>query len=69
MIDKEFKESLNRLNVLKEKLKKREDSFLEWVYVRYAEDPNVTLDSIVKDFFKAYDYEEQEKTLSVRKSS
>lgn len=69
MIDKEFKESLNRLDVLKEKLKKREDSFLEWVYVRYAEDPNVTLDSIVNDFFKAYDYEEQEKTLSVRKSS
>jgi hypothetical protein len=69
MNDKEFKESLNRLNTLKEKLNKREDSFLEWVYVRYAEDPNVSIDSIVNDFLKAYNYEEQEQTLSIRKSS
>jgi hypothetical protein len=69
MNDKEFRESLNRLNTLKEKLDKREDSFLEWVYVRYAEDPNASIDSIVTDFLKAYNYEEQEQTLSIRKSS
>lgn len=68
-MNKDFTEALYRLNSLKEKLNKREDSFLEWVYVRYAEDPNSTLDSIINDFFKAYDYEEQDKTLSIRKSS
>jgi hypothetical protein len=66
---KEFIESLNRLDTLKEKLNKREDSVLEWVYVRYAEDPNASIESIVTDFLKAYNYEEQELTLSIRKSS
>lgn len=64
----EFKESLNRLNSIKERIRKKEENFLEWVLVRYAEDPNVSIKSIVDEFFDTK-CEEQEQTLSIRKSS
>lgn len=67
MDHKEFKASLDRLSSLKDKLNKKEDAFLEWVFVRYAEDPNTSINSIVTDFFNHNKYEEDD-TLNVRKS-